>query len=236
MLIQVKRSIGRCSSAEPHDRTRWDAAIYDAGCRRCPRLCAHLRKIRSTFPEYFARPVPPFGAAHPRVLVVGLAPGLHGANASGRPFTGDVAGSLLYRTLHEFGLGSRPVSAGRGDGLRLRGVRITNAVKCLPPANKPTATEIGRCNTFLQAELDSLDRPLVVLALGHIAHAAVLRAWALKSSWFRFGHGRAHAVDRETWLVDSYHCSRYNTQTGRLTEAMFRDVFRTVVKLLERMD
>ncbi|MGH8247707.1 MAG: uracil-DNA glycosylase [Gammaproteobacteria bacterium] len=213
----------------------WDPDIYDPACRRCPRLSLHLGEIRNRFPDYFARPVPPFGAAQPRLLVVGLAPGLHGANASGRPFSGDFAGVLLYRTLHEFGLGSRPLSAGPGDGLRLRGVRITNAVKCLPPANRPTGAEMRECNAFLQAELNSLKRPLVVLALGHVAHAAVLRAWALRASRFRFAHARVHAVDPGTWLVDSYHCSRYNTQTGRLTEAMFRDVFHIVMKLIDRM-
>lgn len=211
---------------------KWAKGIYDGGCRNCPRLAAHLSVMDQKHPDYFNGPVPPFGAARPGMLIVGLAPGAHGANATGRPFTGDHAGILLYRTLYEFGISSRPQSAGRGDGLRLKGCRITNAVKCLPPANKPSTAEIKQCNSYLSAELAGLGPPLVIVALGRIAHDAVLRAQALRRSSHAFGHGRTHRIGDGYWLVDSYHCSRYNTQTGRLTESMFRSVFRKALGLL----
>lgn len=211
----------------------FDPAIFDPDCTACPRLSAHLEGVRASHPDYHARPVAPFGAARPRLLIVGLAPGMHGANATGRPFTGDYAGILLYRTLYEFGYSNRPEAVSRDDGLRLRGCRITNAVKCLPPENKPTGAEVRSCNGFLKAELAGLAAGTVVLALGAIAHQAVARAEGLKLSQTRFGHGAVHRLPRERWLVDSYHCSRYNTQTGRLTEEMFRDVFRKVAELLD---
>jgi uracil-DNA glycosylase family 4 len=166
-----------------------------------------------------------FGDAGPRLLIVGLAPGYHGANATGRPFTGDFAGILLYETLHALGLASAPESRHRDDGLALRGCRITNAVKCLPPANKPTTAEIRTCNGFLAAEIDALlDDNLVVLALGRIAHDAVLRARAEPLSAWTFAHAAEHGLPGGITLVDSYHCSRYNTQTRRLTPEMFRAV------------
>ncbi len=211
----------------------FDRPVFDPDCTACPRLADHLAGVREAHPDYHARPVAPFGAARPRLLIVGLAPGMHGANATGRPFTGDFAGILLYRTLYEFGYSNRPEATARDDGLRLRGCRITNAVKCLPPENKPTGAEVRTCNGFLRAELDGLRRGAVVLALGAIAHQAVIRAQALKLSAHRFAHGAVHSLPEERWLVDSYHCSRYNTQTGRLTEEMFRDVFR---KVAERLD
>jgi uracil-DNA glycosylase family 4 len=155
---------------------------------------------------------------------VGLAPGLHGANASGRPFTGDHAGILLYRTLHELGLASAPESHGRDDGLELSGCRITNAVKCVPPANKPLPIEIAACNRYLAAELAGLPDGCVILALGRIAHDAVLLALGLGRSSRRFAHGAVHDLTGGLRLVDSYHCSRYNTQTRRLTPEMFRAV------------
>jgi uracil-DNA glycosylase family 4 len=165
---------------------------------------------------------------------VGLAPGRHGANATGRPFTGDYAGILLYRTLHRFGYANRAVSEGLEDGLRLRGARITNAVKCLPPENKPTTAEVKTCNAYLAAELAGLPDESIVLALGSIAHGAVLRARGLILSRYRFAHAARHALAPGLTLVDSYHCSRYNTQTGRLTEAMFEAVFAQVGTLLGR--
>jgi uracil-DNA glycosylase family 4 len=165
-----------------------------------------------------------FGAARPALLIVGLAPGLHGANASGRPFTGDFAGILLYRTLYAVGLASRPHSLAPDDGLQLKAARITNAVKCLPPANKPTTAEADTCRPFLEAEIEALSAGCVLLALGTIAHRAVVRSAGGRLSAFPFAHGAAHSLPNGRVLVDSYHCSRYNTQTGRLTEAMFVEV------------
>jgi uracil-DNA glycosylase family 4 len=197
---------------------------FDPACRRCPRLAAFLDEGRARHPDYHCAPVAPFGDAHPQLLIVGLAPGFHGANATGRPFTGDYAGVLLYQTLHAFGWASAPVSVSRDDGLALRGCRITNAVKCVPPANKPTPAEIATCNDFLRAELCALDPGTVVLALGAIAHAAVLRARRLRAAAYRFGHAAEHRLPDGRQLIDSYHCSRYNTQTRRLTPEMFRAV------------
>ena len=168
--------------------------------------------------------MPPFGDAAPRLLIVGLAPGLHGANASGRAFTGDHAGILLYRTLHEFGFASRPESRAVDDGLVLSGCRITNAVKCVPPGNKPQPVEIRNCNGYLAAELAGLRPGTVVLALGAIAHVAVLLALGLPRTWARFSHGAEHELPNGLRMIDSYHCSRYNTQTGRLTAEMFQQV------------
>jgi uracil-DNA glycosylase family 4 len=198
--------------------------VFSLDCRRCPRLARHLDRVRAEQPGYHARPVAPFGAARPRLLVVGLAPGMHGANRTGRPFTGDFAGILLYDTLHRCGFASRAASLHSGDGLKLRDCRITNAVKCLPPANRPLPDEVRRCNGYLAAEIASLARGAAVLALGVIAHDAVLMALGLKRSAHRFGHGSRHALAGGLTLYDSYHCSRYNTQTRRLTPAMFRKV------------
>ena len=197
---------------------------FDPLCRRCPRIAAFLEEGRARHPDYHCAPVAPFGDRQPRLLVVGLAPGFHGANASGRPFTGDYAGVLLYATLHGFGWASGPVSASRHDGLVLTGARITNAVKCVPPANRPTPAEIKACNAFLRAELAGLPAGTVLLALGAIAHGAVLRALGLRQSAYAFGHGAEHRLPDGRILVDSYHCSRYNTNTRRLTAEMFAQV------------
>ncbi|RME35716.1 MAG: uracil-DNA glycosylase [Gammaproteobacteria bacterium] len=205
---------------------------FDPDCRRCPRLAAHLEAVRRAFPGYHAAPVPPFGAARPRLLIVGLAPGMHGANATGRPFTGDFAGILLYRTLHEFGYASAARSRSGDDGLVLEGCRITNAVKCLPPQNRPSTAEVHTCNDFLRRELQEIGSGAVVLALGGIAHKAVLRALGERQSAWPFAHGVVHRIPGAPVLVDSYHCSRYNTQTGRLTPEMFRQVFHTIDDLL----
>jgi len=207
----------------PERRVRRSPA-YDPGCTRCPRLARFLEETRTRHPGYWARPVPSFGAAAPTLLIVGLAPGMHGANRTGRPFTGDFAGILLYQTLHEFGLASAPESVAADDGLQLRNARIVNAVKCVPPANKPLPEEIRCCNAFLKEELAALSAVRVYLALGRIAHDAVLMTRGLKRGDYPFGHGREHALDAASWLIDSYHCSRYNTQTRRLTPQMFRDV------------
>ena len=198
---------------------------FTPDCRACPRLAAFLDAGRAKYPGYYCRPVPPFGDAHPRLLIVGLAPGFHGANRTGRPFTGDHAGILLYETLHAFGYASRPVSVAADDGLQLIGCRITNAVKCVPPENKPETGEIVRCNDYLKQELAALPASTAILALGQIAHAAVLRAFGLKAKDFVFGHDVRHLLPDGKRLYDSYHCSRYNTQTRRLTPEMFRAVF-----------
>ena len=204
---------------------------FDPGCVRCPRLSKHLKTIRRDYPSYHARPVAPFGAARPGLLIVGLAPGMHGANATGRPFTGDYAGILLYKTLHKFGYSNQPQSVDRKDNLKLTGCRITNAVKCLPPENKPTTAEIKMCNDYLRTELSGLRRGSVILALGRIAHEAVLRSLDLKLRNYPFRHGIQYQLSNGHQLIDSYHCSRYNTQTRRLTEEMFMDVFNKIHEL-----
>ncbi|HEY7739861.1 MAG TPA: uracil-DNA glycosylase [Steroidobacteraceae bacterium] len=205
---------------------------FDPRCRRCPRLARHLDQVRARHPDYHCAPVAPFGSARFRLLVVGLAPGLHGANRTGRPFTGDHAGLLLYRTLHRHGFATRAESVSAGDRLRLRGCRITNAVKCLPPANRPEPAEARRCNPFLVAEVAALGRGGVLVALGAIAHAAVLRAVGVRSSTARFAHGAEHVLPGDRRLLDSYHCSRYNTHTRRLTPEMFDRVFARARHLL----
>lgn len=209
---------------------------FDPACRRCPRLGAHLDAVRSQFPQYHAAPVPPFGDAAARLLIVGLAPGMHGANATGRPFTGDHAGILLYSMLHRFGLSNAPESRSADDGLVLSDCRITNAVKCLPPANKPNTDEIRACNAFLAVELGGLAPGAVVLALGRVAHGAVLRALGLPQGGVTFAHGAEHMLPGGLRLLDSYHCSRYNTQTRRLTESMLESVFARARVLLDGSD
>jgi uracil-DNA glycosylase len=208
------------------------SSIFDSSCRRCSRLAAFLDLVKHENPEYYCKPVPPFGDPEARLLIVGLAPGMHGANRTGRPFTGDHAGILLYGTLHKFGFASAATSVHAGDGLRLDDARITNSVKCLPPANKPLPPEIKTCNAYLAAELAQSPQVRVVLALGAIAHTAVLRAVGLKAGDCKFAHGAEHAISGGRVLLDSYHCSRYNTQTRRLTAAMFEDIMRRALTLL----
>ena len=207
-------------------------AAFDPGCRRCERLSSFLQEVSSQYPDYFARPVPAFGDPDARLMIVGLAPGMHGANRTGRPFTGDHAGILLYRTLFECGFSNQPESVSADDALQLKNCRITNAVKCLPPQNKPMTQEIKACNDFLQTELTELPPGSVVLALGKIAHDAVLRSLGLPLSKYRFAHAAEHVLEPFV-LLDSYHCSRYNTQTRRLTDDMFRAVFQRARALLE---
>ncbi|MEL6869064.1 MAG: uracil-DNA glycosylase [Pseudomonadota bacterium] len=198
--------------------------VFDIDCTRCPRLATFLADVRESHPSYYARPVPPFGDPDARLLIAGLAPGMHGANATGRAFTGDYAGVLLYETLHVLGIGSAPTSVSADDGLTLSGTRISNAVKCLPPQNKPVAAEVNECNAFLAADIATLPDDGVIMALGGIAHKAVLRALGLRQASFKFGHGAEHDLGNGLTLIDSYHCSRYNTNTGRLTTKMFGDV------------
>lgn len=208
--------------------------MFDLNCRHCERLAGFLDEVGAEYPSYHARPVAPFGVNDPDLLIVGLAPGMHGANASGRPFTGDYAGILLYETMHEYGFSSAPVSKSKGDGLELYRCRITNAVKCLPPQNKPLPIEIKTCNAYLTREIASLKPGAVILALGTIAHAAVLQSVGLKASGYKFGHGHEHQLPDQPVLLDSYHCSRYNTQTKRLTADMFRQIFARAKVLLAK--
>jgi len=208
-------------------------ATFAPDCSACPRLVDFLATARQAYPDYFCAPVPAFGDAKPDLLVVGLAPGLHGANRTGRPFTGDFAGVLLYETLHQFGYADQPVSVAADDGLKLIGCRITNAVKCVPPANKPEPGEITRCNGFLKAEIAALPARTRLLALGQIAHSAVLKAHGVKLRAYPFGHGAVHELPDGRRLYDSYHCSRYNTQTRRLTPDMFKAVFAKIKSEME---
>jgi len=187
-------------------------------------LAAFLDAVRAEHPDYYCKPVAPFGDPKAKVLIVGLAPGMHGANRTGRPFTGDYAGILLYATLAKFGFSTSPVGIAVDDGLELRGARITNAVKCLPPDNKPLPVEIKTCNDFLHAELKASHDVQVIFALGLIAHEAVMRSYGMPTKSLRFAHGAEHDLGDGRVLLDSYHCSRYNTSTRRLTSAMFETV------------
>jgi uracil-DNA glycosylase family 4 len=202
------------------------------GCPLCPRLAAFRAANRAAFPDWHNDPVPAFGGVEARLLIVGLAPGLKGANRTGRPFTGDYAGDLLYATLLKFGLAEGEYGVRADDGLRLVGCRITNAVRCVPPENKPTGAEIATCRHFLEAEIAALTKLKTILALGAIAHASVVAALGLKQSQWRFRHGAVHALPGGLLLADSYHCSRYNTNTGRLTTEMFEAVFKALVQKL----
>lgn len=207
---------------------------FDPSCARCPRLARFLKDGKRDHPDYHCAPVAPFGDARARLLIVGLAPGFHGANATGRPFTGDHAGVLLYDTLHRYGFSTAATSVSRSDGLQLRNARITNAVKCVPPENKPTSAEIKQCSRFLAAELQTLRPASILLALGTIAHAAVLRGLGLRLAGYRFAHGAEYRLPNGHVLLDSYHCSRYNTHTGRLTATMFHQVFARAAELLKQ--
>ncbi|ACK49970.1 Uracil-DNA glycosylase superfamily [Methylocella silvestris BL2] len=201
-------------------------------CPLCPRLAALRRSLREEQPGWSNAPVPTFGDPSAPVLIVGLAPGLRGANRTGRPFTGDYAGDLLYSTLLAYGFATGVYGASRDDGLRLRDCAISNAVRCVPPQNKPTPEEIATCRSFLKATLERSAHLSVVVALGRIAHESILRALGAKLSAFPFAHGAEHklprANGRDLALFDSYHCSRYNTNTGVLTPQMFADVFAAV--------
>jgi uracil-DNA glycosylase family 4 len=205
-------------------------------CGRCPRLARFRDEHRAAYPEWFNAPVPSFGPADAQLLIVGLAPGLRGANRTGRPFTGDYAGDLLYATLAKFGLAHGDYDRRADDGLVLRDCRVVNAVRCVPPENKPLPAEITTCRPYFQHELSGLPRLKVLLALGQIAHQQVLAALGLRQAAYRFAHGAVHALPSGLHLADSYHCSRYNTNTGRLTTEMFEAVFALVLPLLDRAD
>ena len=193
-------------------------------CGLCPRLVAFRAASRIGEPAWWNAPVPSFGAADAKLLVVGLAPGLRGANRTGRPFTGDYAGELLYQTLLRFGFATGAYAARPDDGLALLGCRVTNSVRCVPPENRPLPAESRACLPFLAAEMAAMPRLQAVLALGVLAHQAVLRAWGARQAETPFRHGAVHALAGRPVLADSYHVSRYNTNTRRLTEAMFAEV------------
>jgi uracil-DNA glycosylase family 4 len=209
------------------------SATPPTDCGRCPRLAEFRRKNRRAFPEWHNAPVASFGGLDAELLIVGLAPGLRGANRTGRPFTGDFAGELLYRTLAKFGFARGIYGADAADGFLLVGARVTNAVRCVPPENKPTGSEIASCRPFLVAEIAAMPRLKALLALGAIAHGSVLAAEGVRKSAHRFAHGARHRLPSGRWLLDSYHCSRYNTNTGKLTEAMFANVVADARKILE---
>jgi uracil-DNA glycosylase family 4 len=210
---------------EPSKTALPAAVLPSPDCPLCPRLAAFRETQRAAHPEWFNAPVPPFGDAAAELLIVGLAPGLRGANRTGRPFTGDYAGALLYATLQKFGLAHGHYDARPDDGLVLEGVRITNAVRCVPPQNKPEPREIATCRRFLVAEIAASPSVRAMLALGAIAHDAVLGALGLRRTVFRFAHGAVHTLPDGRLLADSYHCSRLNTNTGKLTVAMFEAAF-----------
>ncbi len=198
----------------------------------CPRLTAFRQTHKLAQPSWFNGPVPSFGEGSARLLIVGLAPGLHGANRTGRPFTGDYAGDLLYATLLEFGFAMGRYGADPSDGLELADCMITNAVRCVPPENKPTAAEIATCRPYFASRLAALPNLRVIVALGRIAHDQTLSTLDLRKSDFAFGHGARHDVRPGLTMFDSFHCSRYNTSTRRLTVAMFRSVFAAVRETL----
>lgn len=202
-------------------------------CPLCPRLVAFREENRAAYPEYFNGAAPSFGDPDARLLIVGLAPGLHGANRTARPFTGDYAGDLLYATLGKFGFSTGTYNADPADGLKLKAAMITNAVRCVPPQNKPTGPEIKTCRPFLEARIAALPRLEAILCLGRIAHDSTLAALGVKAKDAPFAHGAAHGVNRKGLkLFDSYHCSRYNTNTRRLTPEMFESVFAAIREMI----
>ena len=207
---------------------------YDARCKDCKRLSSFLTQIKNKNSDYFCKPVPSFGQKNSPFLIVGLAPGMHGANKTGRPFTGDHAGILLYKTLYKFGFSNLEKSQSVDDNLILKNCSITNAVKCLPPDNKPNNEEIKNCNKFLKFEISTLKQGSILLALGLIAHNAIMTALSLTKKEYKFSHGKRHDLPNNLVMYDSYHCSRYNTQTKRLTEKMFHDVFLSIKNEMER--
>ena len=201
-------------------------------CALCPRLVRFRESNDKLYPKFYNAPVPSFGELEAGLLIVGLAPGLKGANQTGRPFTGDYAGDLLYSTLIKHGFAEGFYKANADDGLTLIDTRITNAVRCVPPENKPVGAEATNCRPFLVSEMALMKNLKVILALGTLAHKAVLASRGLKQSAVKFAHNAFHDLENGIWLVDSYHCSRYNTNTGRLTEKMFSSVFSKIKSLL----
>ncbi len=211
----------------PADTAYGPGTVPGRDCPLCPRLCDFRAENRAKFPEKHNAPVPSFGPLHARLLIVGLAPGLRGANFSGRPFTGDYAGDLLYATLLKFGFAGGAYAARADDGLALISTRITNAVRCVPPENKPTGDEMKNCLPFLSGEIEAMSGLRAIVSLGLISHNAVLKALGARVSAYKFVHGARHEV-KGLRVFDSYHCSRYNTNTGRLTTDMFEQVFADV--------
>ena len=229
------------TSIDPAFQQRWSLDGPGPDCDFCPRLAVFRNSLRTAQPDWHNAPVPVFGALDAHLLVVGLAPGLRGANRTGRPFTGDFAGDLLYETLIEYGFATGPYGAACDDGLRLVSCAITNAVRCVPPQNKPMPSEINSCRPFLAATIAALPELRAVVALGRVAHESIVRAFGLKPAAFPFAHGGVYKLAaprsgeaagssspesvKSIKLFDSYHCSRYNTNTGVLTQEMFRAVF-----------
>lgn len=203
----------------------------DRDCPYCPRLVAFRGENRKKFPDKHNAPVPSFGPKDAELLIVGLAPGLRGANFTGRPFTGDWAGDLLYATLLKFGFAKGNYDERADDGLELVNCRITNAVRCVPPENKPTPAEMKTCLNFLKAETDAMKNVKVIVSLGLISHQSVLKAFGKKITGYKFAHGAQHDLGKIT-MINSYHCSRYNTSTKRLTTPMFEDIFKAAKKLI----
>ena len=200
-------------------------------CSKCNRLFEFRKNNKINYPKWFNCPVPNFGNTTSEIMVVGLAPGLKGANKTGRPFTGDFAGDLLYETLEKFGLSNGKYKANKNDGLKLNNCTITNSVRCVPPKNKPSTEEINNCKSFLLNTIISHKNLKVIIALGHIAHRSIISLHNLKQNNFPFSHGKEHCLGEYT-LIDSYHCSRYNTNTGRLTKKMFYEIFIKAKKLI----
>jgi uracil-DNA glycosylase family 4 len=218
-------------SASPADFSPIPEAEAPRNCPLCPRLVRFRQECRAEFRDWWNAPVPAFGDRDAWLAIVGLAPGKHGANRTGRPFTGDFAGELLYGTLLKFGLAEGEYRADPADGLRLKGAIILNAVKCVPPANKPEPSEIATCRNYFEASLAALPKVRVVVALGQIAHVATARALGLPPASTRFGHGAENVSPDGRILLSSYHCSRYNQNTGRLNQIMFESVFERALKL-----
>jgi uracil-DNA glycosylase family 4 len=217
--------------ATPADLSPIPQAEAPRDCPLCPRLVAFRHECRAEYPGWWNAPVPAFGDPGAWLAIVGLAPGKHGANRTGRPFTGDFAGELLYATLAKYGLSTGTYDADRGDGLKLNGAIILNAVKCLPPANKPIPAEIATCRPFLEEALSQLPTARVIIALGQIAHVAAGRALGLKPSATKFSHAGEHQAADGRILLSSYHCSRYNQNTRRLDQGMFESVFERASQL-----
>jgi len=230
MTVMLRPGVGGYD--RPSDPSLARLASRIASCRHCPRLVRYLEEAREKWPDHRCRPVPGWGDPDARLLMVGLAPGMHGANKTGRMFTFDSSGRWVYGALHEVGLASRPVSKAPGDGLRLRGVWISAAGRCAPPGNKPTPGELSNCRPYLEEELRHFKGVRAVLALGRIAHEALLRCLGLRMRDFPFAHAAEHTLPSGPILLDSYHPSRQNTNTGRLTKSMWIAVFRRAAALI----
>lgn len=226
--------LARTNYDHPTDPALAQVARNIVDCRRCPRLVRYLDDCRARWPDHRCRPVPGFGDDRPRLVIVGLAPGIHGAGRTGRVFTFDSSGEWLYGMLHEVGLASRPISSGPGDGLEIPGVYITSAARCAPPGNKPLPDELANCRPYLEAELAHLTGARILLALGRIAHESILRIRNLKPTNYPFAHGSEHRLPDGRTLLDSYHPSRQNTNTGVLTRSMWRAIFRRAKRLMSK--